>query len=80
MSLRKSQNQVMAVTAVNNSGMATPLHGNIPLNVPHHRYIDKNGRDRDRILNHRTRGNLSQDNPMNHMANGNVIKNPSDAM
>jgi hypothetical protein len=60
--------------------MATPLHGKIPLNVPHHRTIDVNGRNRETVLNHRKRGNLSQEIPMNHMANGNVMKNPRDTM
>jgi hypothetical protein len=70
----------MAVSAVMNSGIATPLHGNILLNVPHHREIEASGRSRERILNHRNRERLSQDNPISHIANGNVMKKPRDAM
>jgi hypothetical protein len=70
----------MAVSAVMNSGIATPLHGNILLNVPHHKEIETSGRSRESILNHRNQGSLNQDNPINHMANGNVMKNPRDTM
>jgi hypothetical protein len=79
-SLKKSQNQAIAVSAVNSSGIATPFHGNIPLKVPHHKHIDTTGRNKETILNHRKCRNLSHEKPINHMANGNVMKNPRDEM
>jgi hypothetical protein len=79
-SLRKSQNQAIAVRAVASSGIAIPVQGKIPLNVPHQMYTDVNGRSSDMLLIHLRLGNLSQERPMNHIANGKVTKKPTDTM